>query len=163
MQVSARETGEPVDVVDGVLAASRALVAVAAKSLAAAEEEVTLPQYRALVVLATRGPQRMTELADSLEVNQSTVTRMCDRLDRKGLIARERPVGNRRIVIVTIAPAGQQLVGAVMRRRRSLIRSILRKMTPGAQRDLVAALAAFAAAAGEAPEQAWSLGWGVDR
>lgn len=163
MQVSSRDTGESVDVVDGVLAASRALVAVAAKSLAAAEEEVTLPQYRALVVLATRGPQRMTELADALEVNQSTVTRMCDRLDRKGLIERERPEDNRRIVIVTIAPTGRQLVGAVMRRRRSLIRAILRKMTPGAQHDLVAALAAFAEAAGEAPDQAWSLGWGFER
>ncbi len=162
MQALASHATEPVDVVDGVLAASCALVAVAAKSLAAAEEEVTLPQYRALVVLTMRGPQRMSELADLLEVNQSTVTRMCDRLDRKGLIARERPDHNRRIVIVTIAPAGQQLVAAVMRRRRSLIRSILRKMTRGAQHDLVAALAAFAEAAGEAPEQAWSLGWGLD-
>jgi DNA-binding MarR family transcriptional regulator len=153
---------EPIDVVDGVLAASRALVAVAAKSLGAADEEVTLPQYRALVVLSMLGPQRMTALADSLEVNQSTVTRMCDRLDRKGLISRERPDDNRRIVIVTIAPAGRQLVAAVMRRRRSLIRSILRKMTSDAQHDLVAALAAFAQAAGEAPEQAWSLGWGLE-
>jgi DNA-binding MarR family transcriptional regulator len=153
---------EPIDVVDGVLAASRALVAVAAKSLGAADEEVTLPQYRALVVLTMRGPQRMTELADALDVNQSTVTPMCDRLDRKGLIERERPDDNRRIVIVTIAAAGRQLVDAVMRRRRSLIRAILRKMTPGAQRSLVVALAAFAQAAGEAPEQAWSLGWGLE-
>jgi len=43
--------------VDTVLAASRALVAVAARSLAAAGDEVTLPQYRALVVLAARGPR----------------------------------------------------------------------------------------------------------
>jgi DNA-binding MarR family transcriptional regulator len=162
MQALSDEATEPVDVVDGVLAASRALVAVAAKSLAAAEEEVTLPQYRALVVLTMRGPQRMTELADALEVGQSTVTRMCDRLDRKGLIERERPEENRRVVIVTVAPAGRQLVDVVMRRRRSLIRSILRKMTPVAQRDLVAALAAFTQAAGEAPEQAWSLGWGLE-
>ncbi len=162
MHTSSSEVTEPVDVVDGVLAASRALVAVAAKSLAAAEEEVTLPQYRALVVLAMRGPQRMTELAVALGVNQSTVTRMCDRLDRKGLIARDRPDDNRRTVIVTIAPAGGQLVAAVMRRRKSLVRSILRKMTPGAQQGLVAALAAFAQAAGEAPEQAWSLGWGLE-
>ena len=35
-----------------LLSASRALVAVAARSLAAADTEVTLPQYRAMVVLA---------------------------------------------------------------------------------------------------------------
>jgi hypothetical protein len=45
------------ELVDTVLAASRALVAVAARSLAAAGDEVTLPQYRALVVLSARGPQ----------------------------------------------------------------------------------------------------------
>jgi hypothetical protein len=38
----------PDELVDTVLAASRALVAVAARSLAAAGDEVTLPQYRAL-------------------------------------------------------------------------------------------------------------------
>lgn len=51
------------ELVDTVLAASRALVAVAARSLAAAGDEVTLPQYRALVVLAAAGPQGMAELA----------------------------------------------------------------------------------------------------
>ncbi|MGH3283480.1 MAG: MarR family winged helix-turn-helix transcriptional regulator [Streptosporangiaceae bacterium] len=74
----------PDELVDTVLAASRALVAVAARSLAAAGDEVTLPQYRALVVLAARGPQGTAELAAALAVNPSTATRMCDRLVRKG-------------------------------------------------------------------------------
>jgi hypothetical protein len=43
--------------VDAVLSASRVLVAIAARSLADAGEEVTLTQYRSLVVLASRGPQ----------------------------------------------------------------------------------------------------------
>ena len=38
--------------------ASRALVGVAARSLAGVGEEVTLPQYRMLVLLCSRGPQR---------------------------------------------------------------------------------------------------------
>ena len=41
---------------DALLTASRALVAVAARSLAAVDDDVTLPQYRALVVLAVAGP-----------------------------------------------------------------------------------------------------------
>ena len=43
--------------VDAVLTASRVLVAIAARSLADAGEEVTLTQYRSLVILASRGPQ----------------------------------------------------------------------------------------------------------
>ena len=68
------------EVVDAVLRASRVLVAVAVRSLAEVDDDVTLPQYRALVVLASRGPQRPTELADALAVHPSTITRLCDRL-----------------------------------------------------------------------------------
>jgi len=49
--------------VDAVLTASRSLIAVATRSLGAAAEEVTIAQYRALVVLASRGTQRMADLA----------------------------------------------------------------------------------------------------
>jgi hypothetical protein len=42
--------------VDAVLGASRALVAVAARSLAGVDGDVTLAQYRVLVELAARGP-----------------------------------------------------------------------------------------------------------
>ena len=65
------------------MTASRVLVAIAARSLAAAGE-VTLPQYRALVVLASRGPQRAVDLAGVLGVNPSSATRLVDRLVRSG-------------------------------------------------------------------------------
>ncbi|HYV60725.1 MAG TPA: MarR family transcriptional regulator, partial [Acidimicrobiia bacterium] len=66
------------EVTDAVLDASRALVAVAARSLAGVADDVTLPQYRALVVLATEGAQSLGELAAALGVHTSTATRMCD-------------------------------------------------------------------------------------
>ena len=47
--------------VDAVLTASRTLIAVATRSLGAAAEDTTIAQYRALVVLASRGPQRMVD------------------------------------------------------------------------------------------------------
>ena len=60
-----QEANDPAgaDVVDAVLAASRTLVAVTEQSLGSAAEDTTLAQYRALVVLASRGPQRMVDLA----------------------------------------------------------------------------------------------------
>lgn len=162
MQPTAPAAAGHDEIVDSVLRASRALVAVAARSLAAAEDDVTLPQYRVLVLLATRGPQRALDLADHLGVTQSTVTRMCDRLERKGLITRDRPRDNRRVVITTITAAGRQLVDAVTRRRRTEIRSILRRMSSDDRAALAPVLRSFADAAGEAPEQAWSLGWSAD-
>ena len=72
--------------VDAVLTASRVLVAIAARSLADAGEQVTLTQYRALVVLASRGPQSMAALAEAVAVTPPTASRLCERLVRKGLV-----------------------------------------------------------------------------
>ena len=58
--------------VDAVLTASRTLVAVATTSLGEAADDITIAQYRALVVLASRGPQRMADLAGALDVAPST-------------------------------------------------------------------------------------------
>ena len=51
----------------GCSAASRALVAVAARSLATVADDVTLPQYRVLIELASRGPLRLADLARRAE------------------------------------------------------------------------------------------------
>ena len=145
---------------DAVVGASRALVAIAARSLGAAGEEVTLPQYRALVVLASRGPQRVVDLAGFLDVTASTATRMCDRLARKDLIRRQRLTSDRRSVRVSISPAGRELVASVTQRRRREVQAIVERMSPEQREQLVATLRMFAEAAGEVPEQDWSLGWG---
>ena len=141
--------------VDAVLTASRSLVAVATMSLGAAAEDTTIAQYRALVVLASRGPQRMVDLAAALAVTPSTAGRMCDRLVRKRLIRRHRDRADRRAVQVSITPAGRQVVDQATARRRGLIAGILAKLPPGQQPAVANALQAFARAAGEVPDSLW--------
>ena len=144
-----------------MLGASRALVAVAARSLATVAEDVTLAQYRVLIELASRGPQRVADLATALTVDRSTATRMCDRLVRKRLVARRRATDDRRVVRISLTAAGAELVAEVSRRRRAEIQRIVRRI-PSSHRQLVVdALQAFSRAAGEVPEQDWSLGWGL--
>jgi DNA-binding MarR family transcriptional regulator len=141
--------------VDAVLTASRSLIAVATRSLGAAAEETTIAQYRALVVLASRGPQRMADLAAALDVAPSTAGRMCDRLVRKGLIRRHRARADRRAVLVSVTAAGRQVVDWATARRRALIAAILAKLPAGTQRTIANALATFADAAGEVPDSQW--------
>jgi DNA-binding MarR family transcriptional regulator len=104
--------------VDALLSASRVMVGLAARSLADLDSDVTLPQYRALVVLASRGPQRVVDISTELGVNSSTGTRMCERLVRKGLVRRERADTDRREVLFTLTASGEHLVQEVTRRRR---------------------------------------------
>jgi len=144
--------------VDAVLTASRTLIAVATRSLGSAAEETTLAQYRALVVLASRGPQRMVDLAGALEVTPPTAGRMCDRLARKGLIRRHRARADRRAVQVSITVAGREVVDQATARRRALIAEILGRLPAGQQSAVADALRAFAEAAGEVPDSQWPAG-----
>ena len=154
-----RNSESPDSVVDAVLSASRVLVAVAARSLADIAEEVTLTQYRTLVVLASRGPQNLVGLAEAVGVTPATATRMCDRLVKKNLIVRQSEQDDRRQVRLELTKKGLKLVGAVTNRRRREIEAILSTIAPEEQTVLVQALSQFAAAAGEVPEQDWSTGW----
>jgi DNA-binding MarR family transcriptional regulator len=147
------------EIADVVLRASRALVAIAARSLAGSPTEVTLPQYRALVLLCAAGPSTMRSLADSLSCSPSTATRLCDRLVAKGLVERQARADDRREVRVGVTRSGAKLVSTVTRRRRREIDRIVEAMPADRREELVAALGAFSAAAGEAPDQAWTTGW----
>jgi DNA-binding MarR family transcriptional regulator len=146
-------------VVDALLSASRALVGLAARSLAELDSDVTLPQYRALVVVATRGPQRVVDIAAELAVAPSTGTRMCDRLVRKGLARRARSTTDRRAVRLSLTPSGRRLVEQVTRRRRDELARVVAALPSTTYEPLTAALRTFATAAGEPQEVEWWLGW----
>jgi len=146
-------------VTDALLSASRGLVAVAARSLGGLDDDVTLPQYRALVVLAVHGDQHVGQLAEALDVHPSTMTRMCDRLVRKGLVTRRRSAGSRRATTISLSPAGQAVVDQVVAARRREIRRIVRRIPAEARTAAVEALTAFADAAGEDLTSGSELGW----
>jgi DNA-binding MarR family transcriptional regulator len=142
-----------------VLSASRALVGVAARSLAKLESDLTLPQYRALVLLCARGELNARSLAEALEIKPSTLTALCDRLEAKGLITRTPSSQSRREVVVRASSRGRALVDNVSERRRREISRILEQLDAPTRRAVSDAFAAFAAAAGELPDDAWKLGW----
>jgi DNA-binding MarR family transcriptional regulator len=146
--------------VDAVLAASRVLIGVAARSLAGVEDTVTLIQVRALVIIASRGPMHLAALADDMGVHPSNATRTCDRLVAAGLLDRRDNPADRRHLLLTLTAAGRELVDSVMRRRRAAIGQILKTMPPEHRAQLATVLSRFAAAGGEPDDtDLWSVGW----
>jgi DNA-binding MarR family transcriptional regulator len=135
------------------------LVGVAARSLRGLDDDVTLPQYRALVVLAAEGPQTMGTLSTTLGIHPSTASRLCDRLAGKELIDRSASAESRREVTVELSATGVALVESVMSSRRVEMRRIMKKVPADRRAGVVAAFEEFAAAAGEALDDAWLLGW----
>jgi DNA-binding MarR family transcriptional regulator len=147
--VNGNRDDEPEELVTALLTASRALVGVSARSLADVEDTVTLTQFRALVVLRTRGRTRQKALAERLGVNASSAMRLVDRLVAAGTVTRREDRSDRRAVDLELTPRGRELVDTVTARRRAAIAEIVDAMPAGRRRGLVAALSAFAEAADE--------------
>lgn len=147
---------DPLDpVVDALLASSRALVAVSARSIADANS-VTLPQYRMLVVL-DEGGSTLTELAAQLDVAPSTALRMVDRLQAAGLLDRTVKPENRRETHLSLTTSGRRTVRTVTARRRRDLRAIVELIAVDRRGAVASAMAEVAAAADRVwPNQAKS-------
>ncbi|KAK1176975.1 MarR family transcriptional regulator [Streptomyces sp. NBS 14/10] len=135
--------------VTALLTASRLLVAVSARSLAAVEDSLTLPQFRMLVVLDGRGPLNLSGLAGELGVQPSTAMRMIDRLVAAGVVARGVSAEDRRTSVISLTKPGRRIVVEATARRRQEIARIVESMPAGQRRHLVEALQAFTEAGGE--------------
>jgi DNA-binding MarR family transcriptional regulator len=150
--------------IDAVMLAARVLVAVSAQSVASVEDRVTLPQLRILVMIASRGPQNLTSLAQGLGVHASNATRACDKLVDADLIQRSNDPTDRRNLVLQLTLSGQQLIQTMTEHRRTAIEKVLAKMPSQLRSELTPALLAFAEAAGEIPaNRAWTLGWTTEQ
>ncbi|HEY0517890.1 MAG TPA: MarR family transcriptional regulator [Ilumatobacteraceae bacterium] len=154
-----RETDEELETAtEALLLASRALIAVAARSLAEVDD-ITLPQFRALIVLMRPTQVTVGDLAVALDIHPSTATRLCDRLEKKGLARRQPGVlPDRRIIPVGLTPKGRRLANSITDHRRRDLAVIAASMSRDDRNRVIRSLNAFAAAAGEMPGVD-SFGW----
>ena len=146
----------PQDATDAFVIASRALVSLAVRTIDEAPVDVTLAQHRVLVLLAARGELAVGDIAVDLGVNPSNATRICDRLQRLGLISRTRSPQDGRVVVVELSSNGAALVKDVTARRRIEVKKVLDRMTPEQTTRVVDALKVFNRAAGEIEDQDWT-------
>jgi DNA-binding MarR family transcriptional regulator len=74
--------------------------------------DLTPQQYNVLRLLRAQHPQTIPTLtlADRLVSRAPDITRMLDKLEQRGLISRERPAENRRVVRVGITETGLLLL-----------------------------------------------------
>jgi DNA-binding MarR family transcriptional regulator len=75
--------------------------------------DLTLPEYEALfrLQIASGHPLHMSEIASQLINSPSGMTRIADRLEKDGLIQRETPRDNRRVVLIKLTDRGRKVLG----------------------------------------------------
>lgn len=70
---------------------------------------VTAAQFKVLIIMAQFGVDTPAELCRHLSLDSGSMTRMLDRLEHKGLLARQRSEGDRRQVQLVLTVEGQRL------------------------------------------------------
>jgi len=118
----------------GTVLASRRLLASLSGEAAG---RLTPTKLRALELLAESGPLRISDLAAGMAVDETTATRLADRLETMGAASRERADDDRRVTVVALTPDGQRLAADAARRRREFVRDVLATLDRDERAELV--------------------------
>lgn len=132
------------------MTASRALLGMSLRSVAAAPVPLTVPQHRLLVLLSADGARRVGALAVDLGVNQSNASRLVARLVQQGLARRVDDPDDRRAQLVELTVAGRTVLDAVSELRLRELRAVVAAMPPETWPVATDVLRTFNAAAHEA-------------
>jgi DNA-binding MarR family transcriptional regulator len=117
-----RSPGDYADVVDLLDYADRAVDAV--MSPVTAQEGLSREGWRILLLLSKSGGRSMGEIADHAAIPNPTATRLVDRLVANGHALRRTDPGDRRRVLVHLAPRGQEAVERVSRQLARRVNSV---------------------------------------
>ncbi len=98
--------------------------------------ELTAEQYWLLRQLGRRGPLKVRELAAGLGLSPSSVTIACKRLERDGLLSRERQGDDERVVLVALTDQGREQLARWRQRRHDEATRLLAPLTPDDRQQL---------------------------
>lgn len=103
------------------------------------QHQISAQQYNALRLLRSRHPDSMpTQSLGRLLISRAPdITRMLDRLERRGLIERVRRSDNRRVVEVFINPAGLKLLNQLAEPVREMHARQLGHLRPAELKKLI--------------------------
>lgn len=101
-------------------------VAITTLALGEAALEITLPQWRVLVIVGGSGDQGATvsEIATRIGAAVSPASKLVTRLERRGLLHTAKDPADRRVTRVRLTETGLALRAQVMDCRRDYIRRI---------------------------------------
>lgn len=111
--------------------------------------EITPEQYWLLRLLSRAGSLTIGELASKLEITTSSATVACKRLEKAGLLTRERQADDERIVRVALTVQGNARIMAWGERKRQALMQLLSVLDEREQAEFQQMLERVLAAAGE--------------
>ena len=106
---------------------------------------LTAPQLAVLQALRRQGALSGRAVAQAVSLSQPTVTSILDRLERDGLVVRQRSEADRRVVHVRLTEQGRERVGAAPELLQAGFLREYRRLDEWERHMLIAALQRIAA------------------
>ena len=110
----------------------------------ASEFGLTGPQLTVLKLLESFGDLSLSTLSERIRAQNSTVTGIIDRMEREGLVVRERSTEDRRVVKIRLTPKGAELAADIPVEPMEMFRAALASLSKDEVRDLLRILGKLA-------------------
>ena len=98
---------------------------------------LTGPQLTVIKLLETFQDLSLSSLSERIRAQNSTVTGIIDRMEREGLVRRERSTVDRRVVHIRLSDKGQKLARQIQVEPMEIFRDALASLTQADLRDLL--------------------------
>jgi DNA-binding MarR family transcriptional regulator len=110
----------------------------------ARQHGLTGPQVTALKILEGFGALSLSELSARMSAKNSTITGIVDRMERDGLVSRERSTTDRRVVHIRPTEEGQRIAASVPVTAMEMFAAALRSLSAEDRAELMRILSALA-------------------
>ncbi len=99
------------------------------RSKCCASQDLHLHEIQVIVYLGQNGPSKMKDIGSSLSITLSNLTVIVDKLEEKDLAERIRSTEDRRIVMVHLAEAGQEIFDTHHEMKFEMCKNMLKKLS----------------------------------
>jgi DNA-binding MarR family transcriptional regulator len=103
----------------------------------AAQFGLTGPQLTVIKLLEDLGDLSLSSLSERIRAQNSTVTGIIDRMEREGLVKRERSTADRRVVFIRLSEKGEKLAKEIQVEPLAIFQGALMSLTPADLTDLL--------------------------
>ena len=98
---------------------------------------LTGPQLTVIKLLETFENLSLSSLSERIRAQNSTVTGIIDRMEREGLVRRDRSTTDRRVVHISLSEKGQKLAKQIQVEPMEIFRGALQSLSHADLRDLL--------------------------
>lgn len=104
------------------------------------EEDITLPHLEIMKSLQEEGTRHIAEIGERLQIPKPQMTRLIDRLEDLGIVARRADNADRRVINIALTGKGRRIIEELDRVIMGSIRVKLASLTEAELRELSGSL-----------------------